>query len=95
MKVWTEPDAPERASLARASDLSQHLLLFSFFPRVWLSGVFIIGRIQTDGFRELVRHAPAGDPEAIDHLFREVSPYVADVVRAVGVPVGEVLGGDW
>jgi len=42
-----------------------------------------------------VRRAQAGDPEAIDHLFREVSPYVTDVVRTVGVPAGEVLDGDW
>ena len=45
--------------------------------------------MQTDGFRELVRRAQAGDPEAIDDLFREVSPYVASVVRAVGVAPGE------
>ncbi len=45
--------------------------------------------MPADSFRELVRRTQAGDPEAIERLFREVSPYVTSVVRAVGVAPGE------
>jgi RNA polymerase sigma factor (sigma-70 family) len=60
-----------------------------FFPGVTASGVFTIGRMQTAGFRNLILQAQAGDPEAIERLFREVSPFVEGLVRARGVRAGE------
>jgi hypothetical protein len=66
---------PQRGAPRWHFGLAENVYFFSdFFPRVWLSSVSIIDRMQTDGFRELVRRAQASDPEAIDRLFREVSP---------------------
>jgi RNA polymerase sigma factor (sigma-70 family) len=45
--------------------------------------------MQTAGFRNLILQAQAGDPQAIERLFREVSPFVEGLVRARGVRAGE------
>lgn len=45
--------------------------------------------MPADSFRDLVRVAQAGAPEAIERLFREVLPFVTGAVRAVGVAAGE------
>src|SRR5258708_31294788 len=45
--------------------------------------------MQTAGFRNLILQAQAGDPGAIERLFREVSPFVEGLVRARGVRVGD------
>jgi hypothetical protein len=48
-----------------------------------------MGCMQTGGFRNLILQAQAGDPEAIERLFREVSPFVEALVRARGVRAGD------
>jgi RNA polymerase sigma factor (sigma-70 family) len=45
--------------------------------------------MQADGFRDLVRTAQAGDPRAVDRLFRSVLPLVEGMLRARGVRAGE------
>jgi RNA polymerase sigma factor (sigma-70 family) len=44
-------------------------------------GVSIIGRMQADGFRDLVRQAQAGDAQALERLFGVALPYVERIVR--------------
>jgi RNA polymerase sigma factor (sigma-70 family) len=41
--------------------------------------------MQAPGFRDLIVQAQAGDPKAIDRLFREVLPFVEGVVCATGL----------
>jgi RNA polymerase sigma factor (sigma-70 family) len=43
--------------------------------------------MQVHGFRDLVRKAQAGDPRALDDLFRDVLPYVERVVAGPAHPV--------
>jgi RNA polymerase sigma factor (sigma-70 family) len=45
--------------------------------------------MQPEGFRELVRLAQEGDPEAIARLFGAVLPFVEGLVRARGVRAGD------
>jgi RNA polymerase sigma factor (sigma-70 family) len=47
----------------------------------------MMGRMQVNGFRDLVRKAQAGDPAALDELFRGVVPFVERVVAGPAHPV--------
>src|SRR5262249_55723884 len=58
-----------------------YFVFLKFFPRFLARGVFIIGRIQTDGFRVLERQAQAGSSEARNRLFQVALPLIEGVVR--------------
>jgi RNA polymerase sigma factor (sigma-70 family) len=45
--------------------------------------------MQTPGFRDLVRKAQEGDPQAVQCLFQAVLPWVEELVRARGVRAGD------
>jgi RNA polymerase sigma factor (sigma-70 family) len=47
--------------------------------------------MQVNGFRDLVRKAQAGDPQALDELFRGLLPYVERVAGARGAAPGESI----
>jgi RNA polymerase sigma factor (sigma-70 family) len=45
--------------------------------------------MQVNGFRDLVRKAQAGEPQALDDLFHDLLPYVQRVASAQGTVPGE------
>src|SRR5216683_942592 len=62
-------------------------MTIQFFPRFPPVPISIIGRMQVDGFRDLVRRAQASDQQAQERLFALALPYVERVVRS---PAGMV-----